>query len=139
VRQHKHIHAPERRGQSTTEFVLIIPLLLLLMVGLLDLARLMWAYESLGHAVREGTRYAIVHGASSSLPADQAAIRDVIVSTARPQNADDLVVSLTFDPDNHPGSKVSVEARYAFRPASTFFTSAVSLELVSRSTMIISR
>lgn len=126
-----------RHGQSMVEFALAIPLLLLLILGLVDLARLMWAYETLGHAVREGTRYAIVHGSESAQPADQAAIRQVVVQTVPALDPDGITVLVTWSPDNAPGSQVTVEAHYTFHPATTFFAQGVAVDLVSRSTMTI--
>jgi Flp pilus assembly protein TadG len=44
------------------EFTLVgIPLVFLL-ISILEISRGMWIYVTLAHAVREGTRYALVHG-----------------------------------------------------------------------------
>ena len=126
-----------RRGQATVEFALTIPVVLLLILGLVDLGRLMWAYESLAHAVREGTRYAIVHGSASSHPADQVAIRNVVVQMAPPLEPDGITVLVTWNPSNAPGSQVTVEGRYTFHPATVFFAQGISIDILSRSTMTI--
>lgn len=47
-------------GQSLVEFALIIPLVLLLVAGFLDLGRAVFYYSSISNMVREGARYAIV-------------------------------------------------------------------------------
>jgi Flp pilus assembly protein TadG len=60
-------------GQSLVEFALILPLMLLVITGLFDVARAVWQQNTLAYAAREGTRYAIVHGASGSPAADPAA------------------------------------------------------------------
>ncbi len=125
------------RGQSAVEFALAFPVVVLLILGLVDLGRLMWAYQSLAHAVREGARYAIVHGSASPQPADQAAIRDVVVQAAATLNPDQITVLVSWDPDNSPGSRVTVEAHYTFRPATTLFAQGVALDISSRSTMTI--
>ena len=52
-------------GQSLVEFALVLPLLLLIITGLFDLARATWQENTLAYAAREGTRYAIVHGSGS--------------------------------------------------------------------------
>ena len=52
-------------GQSLVEFALVLPLLLLLITGLFDVARATWQENTLAYAAREGTRYAIVHGSGS--------------------------------------------------------------------------
>lgn len=52
-------------GQSLVEFALVVPLLLLIITGLFDVARATWQENTLAYAAREGTRYAIVHGSAS--------------------------------------------------------------------------
>ena len=48
-------------GQSLVEFALIIPIAFFLITGFFDLGRAVFNYSSLTNAVREATRYAIVH------------------------------------------------------------------------------
>jgi len=53
-------------AQSLVEFAIMLPIFLLLVTGIFDLARAVWQENSLAYAVREGTRYAIVHGSAGS-------------------------------------------------------------------------
>ena len=55
-------HRP--RGQSLVEFALIFPMFLVLLFGMLDIGRVIWANDALTNAAREGARYAVVHGGS---------------------------------------------------------------------------
>lgn len=48
------------RGQALAEFALVLPLLLLLMVGILDFGRAVYASHTIGNAAREAARLAIV-------------------------------------------------------------------------------
>jgi len=48
-------------GQDLVEFALILPLLLLLTIGTMDLARVVMTYNPLSSAAREGARYGIIH------------------------------------------------------------------------------
>lgn len=48
------------RGQSLVEFALIIPILLLLMLGILDLGRAVAAHNSVSNAARSAARVAVV-------------------------------------------------------------------------------
>jgi hypothetical protein len=51
-----------RRGNTLIEFTLVgIPLIFVL-ISTFEIARGMWLYETLAHAVREGVRFAAVHG-----------------------------------------------------------------------------
>ena len=53
-------------GQGLVEFALVLPMILLIMTGLFDVARATWQENTLAYAAREGTRYAIVHGSGSA-------------------------------------------------------------------------
>lgn len=48
------------RGQSLVEMALVLPVLLLLLMGLFDFGRAIFAYNSVSNAAREGARLAIV-------------------------------------------------------------------------------
>jgi Flp pilus assembly protein TadG len=50
----------EAHGQSLVEFALILPLFLLILFGLIDLGRGVFAYNAIQNAAREGVRVAIV-------------------------------------------------------------------------------
>jgi hypothetical protein len=54
------------KGQALVEFALTIVLVFLLFIGMLEMILLMYAYNTLGDAAKEGVRYAIVHGTGSS-------------------------------------------------------------------------
>ena len=77
------------RGQGLTEFALVIPIFLLLVVALFDLGRAVFAYNTLTNAAREGARIAIVNQYQPS-----------IVARAKSQTAivelDDPSVSVEF-------------------------------------------
>lgn len=47
------------KGQSLVEFALILPILLLLILGIIEGARIIWAYITVQNAAREAARYAI--------------------------------------------------------------------------------
>ena len=55
-------------GQALIEFALILPILLVVVIGTFDLALAVWQTNTLASAVREATRYAIVHGDGSAAP-----------------------------------------------------------------------
>lgn len=101
-------------GVVAVEFALVMPVFLLMTYGFMELGRALFIQNNLAHAVYEAQRYAIVHGASSSAPADEAALRDIILETAGMLDGALLSVDVTFVPDNAPGSVVTINAVYAF-------------------------
>jgi Flp pilus assembly protein TadG len=64
-RPHPHDRS---RGQALTEFALIAPIFFLTLFAIIEFGRAVYTIQMLNNAAREGARYAIVHGASSSGP-----------------------------------------------------------------------
>lgn len=56
----RRFHPDRPRGQSLVEFALILPVFILVLVGILDLGRAVYAFNTLNNAAREGSRLAIV-------------------------------------------------------------------------------
>jgi len=84
-----------RRGSATLEFTLVgIPLMFML-ISIFEMARGMWTYHTLAYAVKEGTRYAVVHGQNSSSHATYQSICNRIVSAGTGLISQDLAVSFT--------------------------------------------
>ena len=54
------------RAQALVEFAFVLPIFLLVVTGLIDVARAVWQENTLAYAAREGSRYAIVHGAGGN-------------------------------------------------------------------------
>ena len=96
-------HARRReRGQELVEFALILPLLLLLMVGIFEFGYVVFAYNTLSNAVREGARFGSVQ------PADETGILE---------RAQRLTIGLdstklTWDVDDSVSGRVSVSVEY---------------------------
>ncbi|MCK0531151.1 TadE/TadG family type IV pilus assembly protein [Sphingobium agri] len=49
----------EKKGASAAEFALILPLLLILLLGIIDVGRLMWTWNEAEKATQMGARYAV--------------------------------------------------------------------------------
>jgi Flp pilus assembly protein TadG len=67
-------------GQTMAELALVLPIFLLLVFGVLDLGRVVWANSSLANASREAARFAIVQDALDDSVKD--AIRAVALDRA---------------------------------------------------------
>jgi Flp pilus assembly protein TadG len=69
----------ERRsaGQALAEVALVAPLFFLMVFGIIDIGRVIWANDVAGNAAREGARYASVHaGSELTILASKDDIRD---------------------------------------------------------------
>src|ERR671923_367716 len=56
-------------GQALVEFALIIPLLILVVAGLFDIGRAVYAFNALSNAAREALREAVVHQDDAAIEA----------------------------------------------------------------------
>ncbi|MGH9901941.1 MAG: TadE/TadG family type IV pilus assembly protein [Pyrinomonadaceae bacterium] len=122
----------DERGAYFAEFAIVAPVLLLLMFGVMEFGRAVWAYSSVAHAAREGVRYAIVRGGESG----RAATANDVQTYARSRaGLNAMQVSTTWTPDNAPGSVVQVTAQYDFQSTVPFIP---PMQLTSTSRMVIS-
>ena len=134
-------------GQSLVEFALIFPLAFFLITGFLDLGRAVFYYSSLTNAVREGTRYAIVHkdeiNDAFNNPTDNS-LQDKVLEyafgltgTPDPLTKDDIFV--TIEKVNNLFRTVSIEATYPFKPITPgikeLFSSTEGIDLTVQSKM----
>lgn len=108
-------------AQTLVEFALILPIFLLIVTGIFDLARAVWQENTLASAAREGTRYAIVRGSSSSSPIAWCTNCDSPLITTVVRNAAVGVYNITVttnypDLNNNRQSRVSVDATAPFIP-----------------------
>ena len=138
------------RAQALVETALVLPLLLLLIVGLFDVGRAIWLSNTLATAVREGTRYGIVHGALSASPTGPGAASytppdsDTTI-TAQVRNyasgvPNNLTVLSTWPDGNaNRGSRIVVTATFPFTPilSQVFLGGGLGITLRSSSTLVI--
>jgi Flp pilus assembly protein TadG len=113
------------------ELALLLPVLLLLTIGVLDLGRGVYAYITLANAAREGARQAIVTSASEDF------IRTTVVQAAvgLPISSSDVTISGS----RTPGSAVTVSVTYRFVPVTPVIRQMVGDGVTIRgvSTMVV--
>ncbi len=126
------------QGQSLVEFSLSAIVFFVMVLGLIDVGRAVWNYNTLAQATREGTRYAIVHGSLSADPAmtaDQQDVIDQVEQFSGGLDLNQLNVTATWpDGSNEPGDRVTVESSYTYNPIFDLFD-FVSIGMSSSSTM----
>ena len=57
-----------QKGSSILEFTLVGIAMIFIIISFFEMARGMWTYQTLAYAVREGARYATVHGKDCASP-----------------------------------------------------------------------
>ena len=71
------------RAQSLVEFALLLPLMLLIVTGLIDVARAVWEENTLAYAAREGSRWLIVHGSTGNPATDPTDPNDPVINQGK--------------------------------------------------------
>lgn len=92
------------------EFALILPILLILILGLFDLGRAVYAYNAVANAARNGTRVAIVDQ-------NETQIKQVAFDRSAGLLEDMDDVSVTFECKDRIGCLATVEATYGYKAA----------------------
>jgi Flp pilus assembly protein TadG len=137
----------ERGGTSLVEFTLVgIPMIFLL-ISTFEIARGMWTYHTLAYAVKEGTRYASVHGKTCEVAPNTCQVTVAQVAQHTSDAAAGLLpanLTLTFtstagtitctvanclsntsnwppDPANAQGSDIEIDGTYPFQWAIAMF------------------
>lgn len=103
-------HQKKLRGQALLEFALALPIFLMLVFGIIDLARYYFTEQSVSHTLREAGRYAVTGqlmtnstynaGSSNSFP--YLARRASIIAAAQANNPAGL--SIVANPTNYTAS-----------------------------------
>lgn len=106
-------------GQSLVELALLLPLLVLIMAGALDLARVYDAYVSITNASREGARYGAVN------PIDNSGITNAVnreLTNTGISGVNVNVACYTYSGTAYPdcasaksGDRITVSVNYSFR------------------------
>jgi len=103
-----------RRGAAATEFAIVLPVFLLLIVGILEFGRMIMVQQVLTNAAREEARLACIEGSTES--AVQTAVATFLT------NASVSGVTVTCSPSNlssaAPGSQITVQTSVPFKDVS---------------------
>jgi len=122
------------RSQSMVEFVLVLPIFLVLVMGIIDFGMGFGAYVQLKNAAREGARYAVVGNPAGTYPADctppvtTSVIGHVCIAVNDLNLADMQSVSVQYPNGQASGNSVVVRAQYSYQLITplgglvTFFT-----------------
>jgi len=115
-------------GQTLVEYALILSLFLLLVLGIMELSRVVSAYSTVANAAREGARYGVVR------PEDPTGIRDAALVHTTGLDATKLQLS-----SSQNGITVSVAITYEVQLVSGIVVDALggdpTLDLRAKSTM----
>lgn len=119
------------KGQSLAEFALVLPLILLLVFGFLDLGRAIYYYSAISNAAREGARYASVRPLDLQTNTDdQDEVKTIVQDYSVSVPLDESKITFPAPPTNY----VIVKVVFDFQPITPFIN---TLTLQTESTMLL--
>ena len=136
-------------GGSLVEFSLVTVMLVLVMIGVVEVARMTLVYTALANSARAGARYASVHGhgraggsgvnGESGPASNPAQVLTVVknVASAGLVRLADANITVTYSPSNTPGSTVTVRVVYTYAPLVSYFSALLNAHLGSTSQGVI--
>jgi Flp pilus assembly protein TadG len=130
-------------GEGMVEFAMGATVFLMLMFAIIEMAMVVYSYNTISHAARECVRYAIVHSPTGPNPATTSQIKNITVSYAdlpAPNQLTPSGVTVTWPADpnlpaqNDAQCKISLNysLRIPFLPSKTLALTATARMLVSQ-------
>jgi len=122
-------------GNTLVEFALVGFSFIILLLGVVEMGRMLLVYTSIANAARAGSRYAIVHGGERtgsgidgpSGPTCPCAQVDKVVKSFASSGlvtTSNLTITVEYpDGTNTAGSRVTVKVMYPYDPLIGFFNS----------------
>ncbi|HEX6773505.1 MAG TPA: TadE/TadG family type IV pilus assembly protein [Acidobacteriaceae bacterium] len=141
--------ARAEEGNTMVEFSLMAVMFIMLLLGVVEMGRMILVYTTIAHAAKYGARYAIVHGyLQSGTTNTTSTVTDIqsqvqSFSTIAPLTSSNVSVAVTYPTyvfsgktycgTNAVGCPVQVKVSYPFTPLLGYFNSMLSVTLSSTS------
>jgi Flp pilus assembly protein TadG len=135
----------DEQGGTLVEFSMVAFLFVVVLLGVVEMARMVLVYTALNDAARAGVRYAIVHGSDSSAsvaacsPCTDALATTVqnFASTGLVRGSNVTTVLTLPDSATKPGSRVDVKVSYRYDPLVSWFSSKLNVSMGATSEGVI--
>jgi Flp pilus assembly protein TadG len=116
----------DESGHVAVEYALTLPFLLGLIYGIVEISHFAYLRTTMENVAHDASRYASVHSSQSSQPALSSDITTFVNNELsslglNPAGTGGTTVTVTYTPDNSPGSTVNVQISYPFVPFMTGF------------------
>ncbi len=116
---------------------MILLVTMTLIFGIIQASLALYAFSFVSYGARCGARYAMVRGSRSPSPATSASVQSYVQSLAVPLDTSSLTVTTTWNPNNDPGSTVTVQVTYVFSPLAPFL-GTTNITMTSRAQALMS-
>jgi Flp pilus assembly protein TadG len=113
-------------GHVAVEYALSLPFLLGLIYGIVEVSHYSYLRMTMANTAHDAVRYAAVHSSQAPTPATASDVKtfannELTGLGLNPDGAGGTTVTVTYTPDNNPGSTVNVSISYPFVPFMTGF------------------
>jgi Flp pilus assembly protein TadG len=127
-------HVRDTRGQALVEFAMSALITVALLLGVVEMSRMLITYTTVCNAARIGVRYAMVHGSDNSATVTQ--IQSVVDNylSAAPIDTSSTTINVAYPSASsckNPGCLVKVTISYPYHPIMTYVPLSVSLSSTS--------
>ncbi len=112
-----------RKGSGMLEVALVLPVLMIVLLGIADLGRYVYATNLMPYLAREGSRWASLELARNSGKLDSAKVDRYVRSLAVGLPAESVQVATQVEP-----RRVAVRVGLVFRPVLNFFGKPMTIE-----------
>ncbi len=140
MRLHIRLLDHKSRGQSLVELALMMPVLMFILAGMLDVGRAYYAYETITNAARVGAGYGSSHpgligtdctttGTIKFVTCQEAAGSGFQIGASN--------ITVTESPDANSGSTVTVTVSVPFQLITTEIVNLGQIQLQSSATFVI--
>jgi Flp pilus assembly protein TadG len=126
----------DEKGQDLVELALLLPLLMILTLGVLDLGRALGTYVALKNASREGARYVSLYSSQATV----SSIQDRVIAEASASGFGGLARSdVVVEPssDWYDGRPVRVRINYDFQLITALIVGDRTVPLQASTEMVV--
>jgi Flp pilus assembly protein TadG len=113
-------------GHVAVEYALSLPFLLGIIYGIVEVSHYAYLRTTMANTAHDAVRYAAVHSSQATTPATTSDVKTFVNNELsglglNPDGTGGTTVTVTYNPDNSPGSSVNVSISYPFVPFMTGF------------------
>ena len=113
-------------GHVAVEYALSLPFLLGIIYGIVEVSHYAYLRTTMANTAHDAVRYAAVHSSQATTPATTSDVKtftnnELTGLGLNPDGTGGTTVTVTYTPDNSPGSTVNVSISYPFVPFMTGF------------------
>ena len=129
-----HTRRQRQRGSAMVESAFSLTVLLMLLFGIMEFGRAIFAFNQLAYLAQEGARYASLHGSSASTVATSASIATYVTSKAI--GIQPTTTTTWQTNQNVPGHWVIVQVTYPMQFVAPFMPGPLTLGSSAKDTIL---